>query len=418
MAGYNKLERHISKFLSSFPKVKGMIKRIYAAINLMFYKKDFVVNSKFKNYKIALEGKESFFGYYDKSPDNGNGIVIFHSIDGETSKKVDNSQSVDICIYDLERGFIVDKLSSNAYNWQQGTRLHWLTPQKFIYNDYDSKSDNYISKVYDIQTKAIVREFECAVQDSYKDEYFLSLNYKRLAIMRPDYGYFSHFENSDLKETYNDGVWKVDMATGKSKLIISIADVCKFEFMDMPEYTHKLNHFMISPKGDQFIFLHRYLEQGVRKDRLLLASSEGKFKKVISEGPMVSHMNWLDNNNLIGYLAIEGKIGYFKIDVLEGKYIQLEGDFSTLGDGHPSVDPKNNHIFISDSYPDKSRMQTLWSYNIPLKKYSIIGQYYHPLKYDLETRCDLHPRFSVDGNYIFFDSLYSGKRALHYVDYK
>ena len=38
------------------------------------------------------------------------------------------------------------------------------------------------------------------------------------------------------------------------------------------------------------------------------------------------------------------------------------------------------------------------------------------MHYKGQTRCDLHPRFSADGRKVFFDSVYSGKRRLCFVD--
>ena len=86
---------------------------------------------------------------------------------------------------------------------------------------------------------------------------------------------------------------------------------------------------------------------------------------------------------------------------------------SVFGDGHPSVFGDN---MIFDTYPDKARMQTLFSYNLRNKHLTILGRFFTPLKFHDQTRCDLHPKWSCDGKKIFFDSVYLGKRILCYIN--
>ena len=83
------------------------------------------------------------------------------------------------------------------------------------------------------------------------------------------------------------------------------------------------------------------------------------------------------------------------------------------GDGHPTV---YGEWIAFDTYPDKSRMQHLYLYHIKTCELFPLLELYHGLKYTGECRCDLHPRFSKDGRYVFFDTVYLGKRTLCYID--
>jgi hypothetical protein len=61
-------------------------------------------------------------------------------------------------------------------------------------------------------------------------------------------------------------------------------------------------------------------------------------------------------------------------------------------------------------------MQKLLLYNIKTKQIFPLLKLYQSIRYMYQTRCDLHPRFSTDGKYVFFDTVYSGKRQHCRID--
>jgi Tol biopolymer transport system component len=72
--------------------------------------------------------------------------------------------------------------------------------------------------------------------------------------------------------------------------------------------------------------------------------------------------------------------------------------------------------FVTDTYPDKARMQHLIMANWKTGEARKLGEFFHGFEYDGQTRCDLHPRFSPDGKSIFFDSVFDGRRRLYRLD--
>ncbi|MBR1793581.1 MAG: hypothetical protein IJ764_08100, partial [Bacteroidales bacterium] len=44
-----------------------------------------------------------------------------------------------------------------------------------------------------------------------------------------------------------------------------------------------------------------------------------------------------------------------------------------------------------------------------------IARVFAPFRYDNDTRCDLHPRWSRDGQKVCFDACFEGFRGLYYV---
>ncbi|PMP01126.1 glycosyl transferase [Vibrio breoganii] len=307
------------------------------------------------------------------------------------------------------------ELETQAYNWQQGSRAHWLNEDLFIFNDFDEEIGKYVSRVCSIQQKKQIKQFDFPVQDSFRDKYFLSINYRRLMTLRPDYGYrnLPNLSMDEQRKTTNDGIWKVNLESGDHRMLFSIDDVMNIDWDKNFENTvHKLNHVMISPSGDRFIFLHRYYVGKRRVDRLLIANADGEDIRVLANFGMVSHCFWADNKTVLGYLkGHNGQNAYWLINVDSGEFRHFaEGKLDQYGDGHPHV---VGDWFVTDTYPDKARMQTLLYCNWKTGEIRSLGEFFHGFSFNEETRCDLHPRMSIDGKYIFFDSVFDGSRQLY-----
>jgi hypothetical protein len=219
---------------------------------------------------------------------------------------------------------------------------------------------------------------------------------------------------ADLKRLDNDGIWRVDFQTGDARLLVSLADMCLVA--PRPEFEgalHKANHVMISPDGSRFIFLHRYFIGQRRFDRLMLADAVTGDLKLLSGYGMVSHCFWADDKTILGYMrGPEYKDSYWLVDVETAEFKRLTC-LDGLGDGHPHV---VGDWFVTDTYPDKARMQHLFLVNWKTGEKKKLGEFFHGFEYSGETRCDLHPRLSKDGKTVFFDSVFDGKRRLYKMD--
>jgi len=415
MSSFNPLERAIARVLSKAPFLKAFAKLVYSRLVFISHRKPYR-HQTVSRLNLFGRDRESFFGYYDKSPANKEGMVLCHLSNIHTCNLPDENNSIDVALFSPNQSAAVWSASTFAYNWQQGARLHWLDSSKFIYNDFDDTEKKYISKVISSQTLMEVKSFDYPVQDSFGTDYFLSLNYRRLMALRPDYGYrnLTIMSDDELKTCDNDGIWRVDYQTGETDLLVSLANMC--EVSPKPEFEHalhKVNHVMISPDGAQFIVLHRYFIGLRRFDRLMLADSKSGALKLLSDYGMVSHCVWVDGKTILAYMrGPANKDAYWLVDVESGifkHFSSLDG----LGDGHPHV---HGDWFVADTYPDKSRMQSLNLVNWKTGELKKLGEYFHGFEYGGESRCDLHPRFSPDGKKVYFDSVFSGKRQLYELE--
>ena len=189
MAQYSKFERRIAFILTKFPGLKSGIKKLYQRLNYIRYKKSYSFKSDYSIKKIAIGNKESYFGYYDKSPINStNEYIIFQSANVYTSDMPDRNVPVDMVVYNVKNDSYTVVGQSYAYNWQQGTKLMWIDESKFIYNDFDSNRKQYTSKIYDVKSKE-TKAIDYPIYDCYGEKFAISLNFERLNVVRADYSY-------------------------------------------------------------------------------------------------------------------------------------------------------------------------------------------------------------------------------------
>ncbi len=418
MDSFNPVERYIAKFLSNTPLLKKSIKKSYQKTNYLFHKKKYKFKSNFKINKCVYKNFETFFGYYDKSPVNfDNQFTIYHASELNTQELPNPDIPIEIVLFNLVKNKVVRTFKTNSYNWQQGAKLQWIDNNRFIFNDYDKQKARYISKIVDTDNKDIEKIIDYSIYDVYND-FALTLDFDRLNVLRPDYGYRNRTENFNIFDNKNDGIFCIDFKNNTSKLIISIDTVIKLHYKEnMEKARHWFNHIMISPNGNKFIFLHRWCIGNRKLDALIVSDINGNNVKCLVDDGMVSHCFWNGDKEIVSFMR-DKQLGdrYYLIDIESSKRRILgEGIIDKFGDGHPSI-YRNKIIF--DTYPNKSRMKELYLFNMDNNRLIKLGEFFESLKYYGETRCDLHPRWNFHGEKIFFDSVHTGKRKLYSISIK
>ncbi|PTP98253.1 hypothetical protein [Vibrio splendidus] len=422
MANYNFFERKLAKVLSSSPKLKNSIKRVYQQVNFFLHKPSSNFKSDLNIEKVGEDSSESFFGYYDNNPVN-NGMVLFQDTSFDTSvapsKVILDKGEVKIIVKDIKSNNYIFSRTTKAFNWQQGCKLQWIDRCSFIYNDFSS-SETPCAVVVNLNNSES-KILKDPVYDAYKSEFYISLDFLPLTNLRPDYAYFKvggwsdvNFENQSIKISNFDG---------ESVTLFTISDINELYPLEFEcDFSHqKFNHVMISPDGNKFVFLHRaYTNSGERIDRLFLALLNPCKTKcdisLISDSGMISHYCWKDDLTLISYMRHDDKDGYFIIDLGDDCVIIKKIDILGLdefGDGHPYY--IGDGKFITDSYPNKSRMKSLIVVDLNSLSFDILGEFLEPLKFHSQTRCDLHPKWDSVERCIYIDSVHEGKRGLYKV---
>ena len=115
--------------------------------------------------------------------------------------------------------------TTGCWNFQEATMFHWLPgePDTFVFND--NRGGKFVAVVMNWRTKAdriIPHPVSAVSRDGTKA---VSINYARLSLTRPDYGYAGPGQDAreDLEWPNDDGLWVMDLKTGDYKLILSVA---------------------------------------------------------------------------------------------------------------------------------------------------------------------------------------------------
>jgi Tol biopolymer transport system component len=285
-----------------------------------------------------------------------------------------------------------------------------------IFNDY--VDGRLVSRVVTIEGQDSVVPFPIQSLHPLKPV-ALSLNYRRLARLRPEYGYAMEASNFTADQPLDrDGVWRIDLESGASELLISIAQLAHSRTRGtMRNSEHKVNHTLYSPGGDRFVFLHRWVGANGRFSRLYVAGSDGGGLRLLLDERLVSHYSWADETHLLVWARTRAAGDhYYLMDVTtgKGKVVGL-ASLDVYGDGHLSPSP-NGEWIVTDSYPDRARVQHLLLYRVATGAQVDIGRFFAPWRFVDAMRCDLHPRWSPDGRWICVDSAHSGTRMTYVLD--
>lgn len=414
---YSKLEYAVARLFSSSPKIKNSVKIGYQAINYFFHKKKNKIDlNGMAHTDFTHEYGETFFGYFDKSPVSPDGTkVVYNAINVPTSKKIISYGNLvcKIVVATYPDNNILCELETSSFNYQQGSRLIWLSNEEFIYNSYNSKKDSYEAIIFNIEKKKKIKILPFPVVDLYNNDYYVSIDFDKLAVLRPDYGYFNRIKSNKYT---NDICSSIKIICFKTNAILDEIKIENFGFSDYV-LNKKFNHIQISPDGNNFSFMFRYFDRNNKRfDELYIYNIKTKKTNRIKTGEIVSHLCWISNYKMFGFISDElNKTGFYEINI-ETLEINRINQLDSFSDGHPTYDFENNIVYF-DSYPDKSRMQGIYSYDFKHDCKKIL-ELYHPLKYFGENRCDLHPRFININNkqLLSVDTLYTGRRTLSIIE--
>lgn len=360
------------------------------------------------------DGYEYLFGYYDKCPWSDDGKYILALRVKNASSEADSVKPADIVRIELSTKKVEKLAATHTWNVQQGCMAQWLSANEIIYNDF--RDGKYCAVVLNTKTKE-ERIIEMPVYAMSPDRKIaLSLDFSRLHRLRPGYGYANVSDSTKNEKCPNKTcIWKINIVSGKITPLLKYTDFAGFEpKASMKDAEHKVNHLMISPNGKRFMVLHRWFQKGTKYTRLVTCDMNGKNMYNLSDDDFVSHCCWKNDKEILSYLnKKDGGKGYY---LLEDKTQKFERLWRRLAmDGHPTYSYDGKYV-VTDTYPNRKRIQSL--YIMDGKKVMRVARVFSSFKYGLDTRCDLHPRWSRDGEKICFDASFGGKRSVCVVDVK
>lgn len=376
---------------------------------------------------ITRGPRHHFFGYYDKCPWDVSGRHVLAMAVDFMDRPPTALDVARLGLVDLQAGDAFRPVAqTTAWCWQQGTMLQWLPPEpadgaaRIAFNE--RRSDGYGSVVLDVDSGerrelprsiyAVSRDGRCAV----------SINHARLAVTRPGYGYVGHPDpyQAELRPA-QDGVWWMDLATGRTRLVCSLDQVVSVRHRDeMDGARHWLNHLQFNTDDTRFLFLHRYVAPGgTRRTRLFTSDPEGADLRLVNDDDMTSHFDWRDAGHICAWARQRGRgDAYYlfdDVDVAAGASPPIVGALVLTQDGHCSF-AHGGRWMLTDTYPDGDGYRTLLLWDMDEGRRVDLGRFYAIPEITGQIRCDLHPRWSRDGGQVCFDSVHEGSRQMYVLD--
>lgn len=373
-----------------------------------------------------------WFGYYDKREfDFTNTLVLSNEVTFE-GRSPNPDDQINVGYVDLANGDKWNHLgTSNAWGWQQGCMLQWIggDGRRVLWNDKDG--DRFVCRIVDLDSgerKTLDLPIYTISPDG---RYGLSADFRRINNLRPGYGYAGLPDPFvDQRAPTDSGIWRVDLRTGESKLVVSLSQVADIPWPDGDKHAnawHYFNHLLVNPSSDRFVFLHRYRPEfdpktlafkGGFVTRMFSANLDGSDLYVLDPSGYTSHFIWDDPQHVTMWTRPTGRSdGFYQIQDHTGQ-IRPVGEKVMIQNGHNTNLPKPYEDWIlNDTYPSRSdRRQTVYLYHRTSGRRIDIGHFPSPTQYSGEWRCDTHPRSSNDGRFVVIDSPTDAGRQLHLLD--
>jgi hypothetical protein len=317
---------------------------------------------------------------------------------------------------------------TRCWNFQEATMAHWMgaAPNEcFIYNDL--VDGRFVSVVFNMTTQA-KRRVPYPVSAVTRDgKWAVSINYARLRLTRPDYGYGGNGQDARENVTWpeDDGLWLVNLETGEGRLIVSIASVRdRMPPVKDPQALAYFCHTVFSRDGKKVFWLARSVEniagqKVVRKweTTAFVCNTDGSgVMRCFPDGWGGSHFNWLDGERMVVSAKYNDAV-WSHVFFTPGK-----DDYTRLGrglldfDGH-GVFSDDGRWLATDTYPDKLNERKLMVLRMSDQAILPLGAFFVPEVYrEQYSRCDLHPRWRPDGKRLAFNSVHEGTRQVYVID--
>ena len=404
-----------------------------------------------------------FFGYYDKSPLNRLNTKILACRSKFINRMPRKKDTLEIGYFNWKTSNQFIKIAeTSTWNWQQGCMLQWFGNKegdKIIYNDL--LNDQFISIIYNLETNEKTILPMAYYTASNNGDFLLCIDNERHYFFRPGYCYegVTNF-NKNVPILEQDGIWRTDIKTNTVTKIITLKQLIRLKPLSiMTDAVHYVEHLMISPNDKRFLFMHRWsTKDGGVYARLYSCNTDGNELFLLNDSGRMSHYSWKNSQEIVGWGGISNsinslrkykKIVKYLIKPLMPIYKFISGGNSVDGntklssivsgdsyltfndqtnkkerlaksillkDGHPSFSLINDNLMITDTYPIPHNNYEQELILFDLNKNNIVASFKlnHPEKMSRSGyRCDLHPKWSIDGRFVSIDTLDRGYRSMY-----
>jgi hypothetical protein len=413
---------------------------------------------------VTAGPKHHFFGYYDKCPWNRTGRLML-ALEADFLDRLPTvTDRAAVGVIDLDRVNRFDAIAETAaWTWQQGAMQQWLggDDDRIIFNDRDERG--LCAAIVDVRSRARRRLPRPVYSVHPNGRTALTLSFSRIHSIRDAYGYPGVLdEHRDEQAPAADGIHTIDLESGGTRLLVSLADLASRERVSsMAHGKHWVDHVTYNVDGSRFAFLHRWqLADGGTYHRLYVANADASDLTCLLDSGYFSHFGWRPNGELLGFGRLPSALmrlrrnawltrrvmkpllplfhrvvserGAARRHIVPDHYLLFHADGSwrvfaagaLTEDGHCTWSPDGEWV-LTDTYPDAEQRRTLMLYHDATRTRVDVGQYLAMphRRYGVDSswlisgmRSDLHPRWNRDGTQVCFDSVHEGNRQMYVID--
>ena len=317
--------------------------------------------------------------------------------------------------------------TSRAWSWQQGPMAQWVGGgPAAVYNDREDGA--FVARLVDVDAGARRTLPRPVYAVSPAGDVALSLNMARLDTLRPGYGY-PEGSGARLEERAprDDGVWRMDLATGEARLVLSLAEA-KGVLMRWLGPARRLllglraphfwfNHAKVSPDGRRFTVKLRWRVLGKgwndRQGVSLTAAMDGGDVRVLTNA--TSHVIWLNDRQLYAWRLSE--LALFADDGGRSNRVARLAPELVTANVHMRHLPPGATAALGEAVFDTPYRETVDLVHCDARTgaHEVIASFANHRPARGPFRCDLHPCPSEDGRTVIVTSMNDGGRQVYAV---
>ena len=370
----------------------------------------------------------SYFGINSWSPDGRYLSILETDFTGRLALETDTATVALVDLQDNNRIIPISK--TVCWNFQEAAMFHWLPWEDGLCVFNDCRDGKFVSVLLNWKTgqERIIGRPVSAVDEA--GEWAVSLNYARLRVCRPDYGYAGDGQDAQMDTPWpeDDGLWLVNLKTGEERMILSVADVRSLApAIESEDGLAYLCHTIISPHAKRIFFLARtvgnFRQQLETRGHIykwdtvsLTVNTDGTdLRRCYPDGWQGSHFNWKDDDNLIVTARWNGEEvwSHTTFKVGEEERVKHLAPGIMDWDGHCVYAP-NDQFISSEGYWNKAGYRTWVLIREADEAILPLGEFFVPEQYKEQySRCDLHARWKPDGTALAFNSVHEGSRQVY-----
>lgn len=224
--------------------------------------------------QLTSGDKHHFFGYIGQCrtvPWNASGRYVLGLEIDRIDRMPRPEEAATVILVDTQNDNLIIRVDkTHAWNPQQGTMFYWnpLAPEtQFFFNDRDIETGHVFVVLYDIAKNKRIREYRFADTPignggvAADGSAWLGLNYGRLARLRLVTGYPEALDwSKDEIAPQNDGIFVVDITTGRKRLLVSYKQLEMKILETYPGLGHSglfINHSLWNRDADRVYFFAR-----------------------------------------------------------------------------------------------------------------------------------------------------------------